>query len=241
MAKKILFLVVIFFLVSSSLFADTIILKSGKQIDAKILERTNERLKVEIAGVPITYFLDEIDSVNGEKVGLSLQDKPVSKPTGEVVSAAPEQSIASKDFAEETENKSTIHSSPDIKDMPKVPPAVMATIGIIILVSFLLLYVYTSVCLQLISRKASQGPVWLAWIPIAQFFLMCKIGGISYLWLLLLLLSFIPIVGMLSSLALSGFIWYKIALARQKPGWLGILAVLPLVGLVFIGYLAFSE
>ncbi len=251
MVKKALFLLAIFFFIAPNLFADTITLKSGKQIDAKILERTNERVKVEIAGVPITYFLDEIDSINGEKVSLSSQNESTPEPAKEIIPttsqepaqespSSPEvQSIVSKELVQEASNNSATPTT--IGDKPKVPAAVVLTVLIVVFIVTLLFYIYYSVCLQLISKKTNQGPIWLAWVPIAQLFLMCKIAGISYLWLLLLLLSFIPIVGMLSSLGLGGFIWYKIALARQKPGWLGILTVIPIVGLVFTGYLAFAE
>lgn len=51
---------------SVSVFAETIILKSGKTIDGKIIERTDKYVKIDFYGVPLTYFLDEIDKVEGE-------------------------------------------------------------------------------------------------------------------------------------------------------------------------------
>jgi hypothetical protein len=93
----------------------------------------------------------------------------------------------------------------------------------------------------LIAKKTSQTPAWLAWIPIANLFLMCKIAALPYWWLFGILLGFIPYVGWLLSSALSGYIWYRIALARNKPGWVGILIIIPVVNLAIMGYLAFTE
>lgn len=49
------------------IFAETIVLKSGKTIEAKIIERRDEYIKIEYYGVPLTYFFDEIESIDGEK------------------------------------------------------------------------------------------------------------------------------------------------------------------------------
>lgn len=43
--------------------ADTIILKSGKEIEGKIIEETDEYVKIDIEGVPVTYFSDEVDRI----------------------------------------------------------------------------------------------------------------------------------------------------------------------------------
>jgi len=59
MEKIIIFCLGVCFLLP--LFAETIILKSGKTIEAKIIERTEEYIKVDVVGVPIIYYSDEID------------------------------------------------------------------------------------------------------------------------------------------------------------------------------------
>jgi hypothetical protein len=38
-----------------------------------------------------------------------------------------------------------------------------------------------------------------------------------------------------------GYLWYNIALARNKPGWIGAITFLPIVNLFTMGYLAFSD
>ena len=52
-------------------FAETIVLKSGNTIEGKMLERTDEYIKIDFEEAPLTYFMDEIDSIDGQKVGLT--------------------------------------------------------------------------------------------------------------------------------------------------------------------------
>ena len=51
-----------------SMFAETIIFKSGKTVEGKILNKSSESIKVDIEGVPVTYFIDEIESIDGENI-----------------------------------------------------------------------------------------------------------------------------------------------------------------------------
>ncbi|MDP2924272.1 MAG: hypothetical protein Q8O30_11245 [Candidatus Omnitrophota bacterium] len=64
--KKILFFI---FLCSISFlsFAEVIYLKNGRTIEAKIIERTDYFVKVDFQGIPLTYFLSEIDTITDEK------------------------------------------------------------------------------------------------------------------------------------------------------------------------------
>lgn len=48
-------------------FAETIVLKSGKTIEGKIIERTEHYIKVDIYGVPMTYYFHEIEKIAGEE------------------------------------------------------------------------------------------------------------------------------------------------------------------------------
>ena len=57
----------IFLLSASFLFpayADTIKLRDGKTVDGKILEKTGQYVKIDSAGVALTYYPDEIESIN---------------------------------------------------------------------------------------------------------------------------------------------------------------------------------
>ena len=122
-----------------------------------------------------------------------------------------------------------------------INPAIAGAALLILFFLILVFYVYSSLCLQFIAAKTAQGPVWMAWVPIANLFLMCKIGKVPYVYLFFILGGFIPIIGLFFTLGFSVFIWYKIALARNKPGWIGVLCFIPLVNFVIMGYLAFSE
>lgn len=270
MKKKILFLtaVLLFFAVNS--FADTIILKSGKQVEGTILEREDNFIKVDFGDFSLTYFLDEIDTINGEKVSLSAGEAEIDigqESTAEVVTegmSQPEQ-IGEDDFLPAGEYSRSPEVFPEEAPQPEYVGmdnsretgfsegyggsqdesarnmALFAGIMFIAFIFFVIFYIYGALCLQFIAKKTSQEPVWMAWVPIANLFLMCRVAGLSYWWLLILLTSFIPILGPIANAVFFAFLWYKIALARNKPGWIGALAFLPLINIIVIGYLAFSD
>ncbi|MDO8662881.1 MAG: hypothetical protein Q7K98_06660 [Candidatus Omnitrophota bacterium] len=50
------------------IFAETIVLKSGKTVEGKLIEKTDKYIKIYFQGVPLTYFLDEIESIDGKSV-----------------------------------------------------------------------------------------------------------------------------------------------------------------------------
>ena len=54
-------------------FADTIILKSGQQVSGKIIEKTDKYIRIDFQGSPITYYLDEITSINDQAGSSSLK------------------------------------------------------------------------------------------------------------------------------------------------------------------------
>lgn len=50
-----------------SAFAETIMLKSGEVIEGKIIEKKDDAITVDFEGVPITYFYEDIDNIDGVK------------------------------------------------------------------------------------------------------------------------------------------------------------------------------
>jgi len=107
-----------------------------------------------------------------------------------------------------------------------------AALGILLIgVAF---YCYVAISLQTMARKTGTPDGWLAWIPIVNLYLMCKIGGKPGWWLILFFLPFINIV-------VTILVWIGMAEARGKPGWLGVLIIVPFVDLIIPGYLAFSD
>jgi hypothetical protein len=87
---------------------------------------------------------------------------------------------------------------------------------------------------MVIANKTNTENSWLAWIPIANLYLICKIAGKPGWWVILFLIPLVNIV-------ISIIIWMKIAEMRGKPSWLGILWIIPPIGLIVVGYLAFSD
>ncbi|MDO8489205.1 MAG: hypothetical protein Q7S42_03735 [Candidatus Omnitrophota bacterium] len=62
-----------------SIFAETIILKSGKTVEGKIIEKTDKYIKIDFQSVPLTYFTDEIESIDGKKIVLTASSQLVNK------------------------------------------------------------------------------------------------------------------------------------------------------------------
>lgn len=63
----------VFFETSPASDADTIILKNGTEIEADIMEKTNEYVKISIEGVEVKYYADEIDRVYESEIEILKQ------------------------------------------------------------------------------------------------------------------------------------------------------------------------
>ena len=95
-------------------------------------------------------------------------------------------------------------------------------------------YIYFALAVQTIATKTSTPNAWLAWIPIANIFLMLNIAKKPLWWFVLFLIPLVNIV-------MAVIVWMGIAEARQKPNWWGILTIVPIVNLVVPGYLAWAD
>jgi hypothetical protein len=116
----------------------------------------------------------------------------------------------------------------------EVPMALAGATLLFALVVGLALYVYMALALQTIATKTGTPNAWLAWIPIANLFLMLTIAKKPLWWFLL---CFIPLV----NLAIVIIVWMAVAEARGKPNWWGILIIVPFLNLVVPGYLAWTD
>jgi hypothetical protein len=103
-----------------------------------------------------------------------------------------------------------------------------------LLIVLLLLYCYMSFVVQKIAHKTETENAWLAWIPLANLFLLCSIADKPFFWILVI---FVPFVG---AIIFTIIIWGGVAQACGRASWLGILMLLPLVNFVVVTYLAFS-
>jgi len=95
-------------------------------------------------------------------------------------------------------------------------------------------YVYMSLALSTIATKTGTPNPWLAWIPIANIFLMLGVAKKPMWWFLLFLIPLVNIV-------IAIMVWMAVAEARGKPNWWGVLMIVPLVNLVVPGYLAWAD
>jgi len=98
----------------------------------------------------------------------------------------------------------------------------------------LLPYIWTALCLHIIANKTSTPNGWLAWIPIANIYLMCKVANKPGWWTILF---FIPLVNIVIGI----IVWMGIAEVRNQPSWLGILMIIPIVNFLILGILAFTS
>src|SRR3989338_8719699 len=69
------------YIIPASVFAETITLKSGQTIDAKIIEKTDKYIKIDFRGVTLTYYLDELESP-GQTTNAPLKDVPAGGKKG---------------------------------------------------------------------------------------------------------------------------------------------------------------
>lgn len=122
-----------------------------------------------------------------------------------------------------------------------IAPAFGAFFGFVV-VFFLAVYVYSAWALMTIALKTNTEPAWLAWIPIANIFLLPLIAQVPWWTALIALLSgFIPVVGWIVSTALAVWWWWQIAERLDYEGWLGILMIVPVVNLVLLGVFAWKD
>ncbi len=98
----------------------------------------------------------------------------------------------------------------------------------------LLVYAYFAYALMVIAQKTNTENAWLAWIPIANIYLMCQIAGKPVWWIIL---AFIPLV----NIVITVLLWMGIAEARGKPSWWGILILVPIINLAVPGMIAFMD
>ena len=66
MSLRILVLFALIALIPVTAHAEILIMKDGRSINAKILNRDSKKIKIEENGRTVTYFLDQVQSINGK-------------------------------------------------------------------------------------------------------------------------------------------------------------------------------
>jgi len=120
-----------------------------------------------------------------------------------------------------------------------------AFLGAIIGFIFVLLvglYIYSAIVLMTIAKKTRTKDPWLAWIPIANLYLMTKIAKVPW-WTIIVLIAggVIPFVGAAIIIGITTWWWWKICEARKKPEWYSLLMLIPIVNLVIMGIIAWKD
>ena len=110
------------------------------------------------------------------------------------------------------------------------------------------LYIYASLALMAIAKKAGYPHPGIVWIPFGSLIVTSNIAKMHWWPSLLLLVTWIPYVGLISAIVFIIFsiIWmWKTFEAIKKPGWWVLLNFIPLVGtliyLVLLGVAAWSK
>src|SRR5512143_3890275 len=98
----------------------------------------------------------------------------------------------------------------------------------------ILLYVVYTLPVFVIARKSGHEYAWLAFVPLANLWLLCDMADME-IWFLIIWL--VPYVNVL----LMAVVWWRIAENTNKPGWIGLLMLIPGVNLLAGYYLAFVE
>jgi hypothetical protein len=115
------------------------------------------------------------------------------------------------------------------KDMP-----LNLLVLIVYLILIIVFYVYFSLCLFSIAKKLNVPSPWLAWIPIVSIWTIVSAARKPWWWILLLIVPIINIV-------IGIYLWICITENLGKNKLLGLLMLVPLVNLLFLGFLAFSR
>jgi hypothetical protein len=95
-------------------------------------------------------------------------------------------------------------------------------------------YVYTALAVKTIAEKTNTENPWLAWIPIANLILLLNIARKPIWWIVLCLIPLVNII-------IFVMVWMAVAEARSKPSWVGVLMIVPFVGAIVPGYLAWAD
>lgn len=107
---------------------------------------------------------------------------------------------------------------------------ISSTIFLLILLFF---YLFFAITLMMIAKKTNTSGGGLAWIPILNLFLMCRIAHRPAWWALM---CFVPFLNFIFFIML----WMGIAEASGKSIFVGLMVIIPVVGLIVPAYLALT-
>ncbi len=106
-------------------------------------------------------------------------------------------------------------------------------LGLISIVISIASYVYFALAYMSLAKKTKTEPAWLAWVPIANLYLISQMAKMHWWPILLILGVIIPVINVFAMIALMVFtvIWdWKIFERVGRPGWWAITIIIPIVG-----------
>lgn len=101
-------------------------------------------------------------------------------------------------------------------------------------VLLLMLYLIETVPIFVIANKCGHEYAWTAFVPFVNLWLLCDLADVNWMLIILVFFPFINIVFL-------GVIWWRIAENTNKPGWVGLLMLVPLLNLAVGFYMAFAD
>jgi len=123
--------------------------------------------------------------------------------------------------------------------------AIVAIIALGILLAVLIfaaVYIYFALAYKRIAEKLKFKKSWIAWIPVAQWAMLLKLGGFGWGWIFLLL---IPVFGWIAVAILLIIAHWRIFEKLNQPGWYSLSLIIPKVGFILyaiaIGIVAWQK
>jgi hypothetical protein len=109
----------------------------------------------------------------------------------------------------------------------------LAALGFLAFIIVIAVYVYLAFVWMTIARKLKYKKPWLAWIPVANVFLLPILAKKEWYWGLLL---FVPVANVVF-----GIMWMWVIFERRRyPGWLSLIPLLVFVPFISgLAHLAF--
>ncbi|MGD0352078.1 MAG: hypothetical protein ABSB38_01050 [Dehalococcoidia bacterium] len=101
--------------------------------------------------------------------------------------------------------------------------------GLLLGASYLIdvaIYVWSALCLYIIAKKTGTPNPWLAWIPIANIYLMCKVAGKPGWWIVFFCITIVLAIPM--SIA-SVMVMFLAMGGGEIPAWFTPLVIATIV------------
>ncbi len=117
----------------------------------------------------------------------------------------------------------------------------MAAMGVGMIIVSIALYIYMALALMYMARRLKTPNAWLAWIPIANIYLVTQMAGKSGWWTLMVLAPAVPFIGGIAFAAVMVWFLWIVAEKLKFPGWTSLLTIIPVVNLIILGIWAWAK